>query len=203
MSFNNSFTAVTGATYTAAQYNTHVRDNFTAIWVYTTAGDMAYATSGTSLARFGIGAADTVIQSNGSVPSWTHSPAIKGVLHTFGLATFNPAGQTFSSTWADITGATLDLILTKTCSILLMAIVTGYNGSGGRAFSVRGVVDGTADSMTQPYNGGATARNEALPYFYTATGITAGTRTMKMQCQADTSSNVVERGRLLALAFGE
>lgn len=31
MSFDNSFTAVTGATYTAAQYNTYVRDNLTAL----------------------------------------------------------------------------------------------------------------------------------------------------------------------------
>lgn len=55
MAFDNSFTAVVGATYTAAQYNTHVRDNFTAIWVYTTAGDIAYATSATALARLAKG----------------------------------------------------------------------------------------------------------------------------------------------------
>jgi len=32
MSFDNSFTAVTGATYTAAQYNTYVRDNQDALF---------------------------------------------------------------------------------------------------------------------------------------------------------------------------
>ncbi len=70
MAFNNSFTAVTGATYTAAQYNTHTRDNFTAIWVYTTAGDIAYATSPTTLARREIGSAYTFLKSDGSVPVW-------------------------------------------------------------------------------------------------------------------------------------
>jgi hypothetical protein len=70
MSFNNGFTAVTGATYTAAQYNTHVRDNFTAIWVYTTQGDIAYATGGASLSRLGIGAAGYQLFSNGSAPVW-------------------------------------------------------------------------------------------------------------------------------------
>ncbi len=70
MSFNNSFTAVTGATYTAAQYNTHVRDNFTAVWVYTTTGDIAYATTATSLARLGIGTAGQILMSNGSAPTW-------------------------------------------------------------------------------------------------------------------------------------
>lgn len=70
MAFNNSFTAVTGATYTAAQYNTHVRDNFTAIWVYTTAGDISYATSATTLQRLGIGAVGSVLGSSGSAPRW-------------------------------------------------------------------------------------------------------------------------------------
>lgn len=71
MSFNNGYTAVTGATYTAAQYNTYTRDNFTAVWVYTTAGDLAYATGATSLARLAIGASGYILTSTGSAPSWT------------------------------------------------------------------------------------------------------------------------------------
>jgi len=70
MAFNNSYTAVTGATYTASHYNTHTRDNFTALWVYTTAGDMAYATSSTSLTRVGIGSAGEKLVSTGSAPTW-------------------------------------------------------------------------------------------------------------------------------------
>lgn len=70
MSFNNSFTAVTGATYTAAQYNTYVRDNFTALWPYTTAGDIAVATGAASLTRLGIAAAGWFLKSNGSTPVW-------------------------------------------------------------------------------------------------------------------------------------
>ena len=71
MAFNNGFTAVTGATYTAAQYNTYVRDNFTAIWVGTTAGDMDYYTSATAKTRVAIGANGSYLESSGSAPSWT------------------------------------------------------------------------------------------------------------------------------------
>jgi hypothetical protein len=71
MAFNNSFTAVTGATYTAAQYNTYVRDNLTAIWVYTAAGDIAYASSSTALASLAIGANGYHLTSNGLEPVWT------------------------------------------------------------------------------------------------------------------------------------
>ena len=70
MAYSSGFTAVTGATYTAAQYNTNTRDNFTAIWVYTTAGDIAYATGATTLARLGIGAAGAILKSTGSAPAW-------------------------------------------------------------------------------------------------------------------------------------
>lgn len=70
MSFNNGFTAVTGATYTAAQYNTYTRDNLTAIWVGTTAGDMDYYSSSTAKARLAIGTAGQILMSNGSAPGW-------------------------------------------------------------------------------------------------------------------------------------
>lgn len=72
MAYDNSFTAVVGATYTAAQYNTHVRDNFTAIWVYTTAGDIAYATSATALARLAKGTAYQHLRMNAgaTAPEW-------------------------------------------------------------------------------------------------------------------------------------
>lgn len=70
MAFNNTFTAVVGATYTASQYNTYVRDNFTAIWVGTTAGDIDYYTSASAKTRLAIGTAGQILMSTGSAPSW-------------------------------------------------------------------------------------------------------------------------------------
>lgn len=204
MAFNNSFTAVVGATYTAAQYNTYVRDNFTAIWVYTTAGDIAYASSATALARLGIGAATTVLGSNGSAPVWTHSPPLAGMLHKSGSVDFSP-GQSFASTWADVTGASLSLVLSYTCTVLVWAAITGYNATAGRTFYLRANVDGNTDSApTLSSNGGVTGgRNEALPYLFRIASIGSGTKTVKLQCQADTDPNVVTRGRMIALAFLE
>jgi hypothetical protein len=70
MAFDNSFTAVTGQTYTASQYNTHTKGNFTAIWVGTTAGDSDYYTSSTSKARLAIGAVGNFLGSTGTAPRW-------------------------------------------------------------------------------------------------------------------------------------
>lgn len=65
MAYTSGFTAVTGATYTAAQYNTNVRDNFAAVWVGTTAGDQDYYTSSTAKSRLALGAAHAFQKSEG------------------------------------------------------------------------------------------------------------------------------------------
>lgn len=54
MSFDNTYTAVTGATYQASDYNTHTKGNFTAVWVGTTVGDMDYYTSASSKNRIAL-----------------------------------------------------------------------------------------------------------------------------------------------------
>lgn len=71
MAFTSPLTAVSGATFTAAQFNTNVRDNLNAIWVGTTAGDMDYYSSSTAKSRVAIGANGSYLSSNGSAPGWT------------------------------------------------------------------------------------------------------------------------------------
>ncbi len=61
---------VTGQTYPAASYNTYIKDNFAALWVYTTQGDIAYATGANALARLGISAANSLMRSTGSALAW-------------------------------------------------------------------------------------------------------------------------------------
>jgi hypothetical protein len=70
MAFDNSYTAVTGGTLSAAQWNTHVRDNFAALWPYTTAGDLAYATGATTLTRLASPSGAGLLQHSGTAPSW-------------------------------------------------------------------------------------------------------------------------------------
>jgi len=70
MAFDNSYTAVTGGTLSAAEWNTSVKDNFTAVWVGTLAGDMDYYTAATTKARLAIGAQGSILRSSGSAPAW-------------------------------------------------------------------------------------------------------------------------------------
>ena len=201
-------TVATGDGWSASQNNTFGRDNDAAYWQYTTAGDLVYATSVSTLARLAIGAAGSTLAVSGGVPAWVAKYATPGLLHAKGTVNFAPA-QTFSGGWADITGATLTLTTSVTCTILVIANVTGYNATDGRAFYVRSVVAGAADAGVYGggnFNGGSTAlpRNEAFPYIYYATGITAAANVVKLQCQADTATNnIVTQGRLTAFAFVE
>lgn len=68
-SYNTVPTVASGDSWSAAQHNTYIRDNFTALAPYTTNGDLAYWSSG-SLARIAVGTAGQILQSTGSAPAW-------------------------------------------------------------------------------------------------------------------------------------
>lgn len=70
MSYSTFPTVVTGDSWSAAQHNTYIRDNFTALWPYTTAGDISYAISGTVLTRLGIGTENYVLGISSNSPAW-------------------------------------------------------------------------------------------------------------------------------------
>lgn len=110
MSRNAWPTVATGDGWSASQNNTYGRDNDAAYWVYTTAGDMVYATSSSALVRLPIGAVGSLLVSTGSAPSWVGKYNAPGLLNTKGTVDCSPA-QTFSGTWTDITGATITLTL--------------------------------------------------------------------------------------------
>lgn len=75
MGWTSPRTWVTGEIITAAQLNTHLRDNLlaTAAGVVTAAGDLVYATGANALARLAAGTASQVLV-GGTVPAWGTVP---------------------------------------------------------------------------------------------------------------------------------
>ncbi len=69
MAFDNSYTAVTGATYQASDYNTGTKGNFTAVWVGTTAGDLDYYTGATAKNRLAL-VTGGLLYGGASAPAW-------------------------------------------------------------------------------------------------------------------------------------
>lgn len=70
MAFSTVPTVATSDSWTASQHNTYIKDNFAAVWVGTTAGDMDYYTSSTAKTRLAIGTSYQLLRSTGSAPAW-------------------------------------------------------------------------------------------------------------------------------------
>ncbi len=193
-------TYVTNQLITAAHGNTYWKDNFAALFPHTTIGDIAYASASNVLSRLGIGSEGQSLTVSSGIPGWG------GTIKDIDIVDVSP-DQTFSSaTWTDITGATLTLALPCTCTVFIFAVVAGYpvTTSAGYGFSIRGMIDGVADTTFNPFNGSANPqRNEALPYIWYAINVPAGNRIAKIQCASATVNRYVTNARLIALAFAE
>lgn len=59
-----------GDTWTAAQHNTYIRDNFAALWPYTDAGDIVVASSAYVVTKLPIGAENTILINDNDSVSW-------------------------------------------------------------------------------------------------------------------------------------
>lgn len=187
----------------SAQYNELI-DALTALKFWSAKGDLPVGYDADQLEVLSKPSVTSVLtMTSAGVAAWAPKDGLPGLLHAKNKTDFNAGGQVFNAGWADISFASLGLNLSYTCTVIVRAMVTGYNASAGRGFAVRAVVDGVADGGTIPFNGGE-ARNEAFPYEFYFASVPAGiNRVVKLQCQADTDPCVVERGRLLAFAFVE
>lgn len=76
MAFTTHPTVVTGQTWSAANQNTYVKGNLDALWPFTTAGDLGYASSASTLARLALGTNGYVLKAGASAPAWGLDPAI-------------------------------------------------------------------------------------------------------------------------------
>lgn len=224
MAFNNSFTAVTGATFTAAQYNTYVRDNFTAMWVYTTAGDIVYATSSTALNRLALSVGG-VLYGGASAPAWLAKPTVDSVLkntsagtpswypfkfdvHAIAHVEYDAATQDITSaSFVDITNATLNIVTTKICTLLIIGTGTMGVDTSGKSAVARAMIDGTAPSGTAG-TAGQTSTGVGV-YPFTVIGkkinVAAGTITGKLQAKISSAGGHVYcgPGSVLLVAIGE
>lgn len=161
------------------------------LYPYTTAGDFAIrSASGNYLER--ISTADL---------SALLTPA--GVLHTFGYAS-NQDGQTIATTsYTDITSLSCNLTLTKTCTVIAIAFGNSETSNGVYKPSIAINIDGTVDPLAHVSQKSTGYPGQAWTTLYYRTGITAGTRNVKLQGRIENAADalIFRSGKMLALAF--
>ena len=59
-----------GSSWTASQHNTYIRDNFTALWPFTAAGDMVVSTSPYAITKLPIGVDNTLLVNSSNELAW-------------------------------------------------------------------------------------------------------------------------------------
>ena len=200
MAFTTPITAVTGATILDTDWNTSMRDNLNAVWKYTAAGDTIVGASATTTTKLARPASTSIFQEDSSgVASWLPKINIAGI-HAKGTVDFSV--NMYAGGWVDVTGSTITLTLTVTCTIIVIAGGTGYCDNTGY-FEIRTVIDGTTDGFYSQNQGPSVAggRNEYLSWRRYKTGVTAGSRSIKMQFTC--TSGAFFQGRLIVLAFVE
>lgn len=206
MAFTSPMTAVTGATFTAAQFNTNVRDNLNAIWVGTTAGDIDYYTSATAKSRLGIGTSGRRLKSDGSVPSWAYGGVITYLSQAVTAGDVNITGST---SFQDVTGLSLSPTLSAGPTYTVVAFFAGSlgvtNAAGPSDYArVNISIDGTSmGSATWP---GMNVGGQTVPVaaVFRKTGVASGSRTIKVQAKTENASETaVVSGTLICFALEE
>jgi hypothetical protein len=205
MSYSVVPTVATGDLWSAANHNTYIRDNFAAGVpdIFTAAGQIVYSTGADAAAVLNAPGAASVLKHSGAALSWLDLLEIPGLLHTKGNADFAPAQSVTGTTWTDVTGATVTLSLSKTCTVMLWAFGVIRVSAAGYGAQVRGSIDGTVDpTYSTPFSGDA-AYNPVM-YFWYRTGIAAGSRVVKLQFNCSGAATAYfERGRIMGLAMVE
>lgn len=205
MSFDNSYTAVTGATYQAADYNTYVKSNLNALWVGSAAGDMEYYSSAVAKTRLPKGTALQVLRMNSgaTAPEWaTFSTA--GLLHTSGLVTMTSGTSTSSTSLTDVSGMSLTLTLTKTCSVFAFAFGQSRTDDGVYYPTFALSINGTVDSSGL---GSHRSSEWESPFqfvsMYKLDSVAAGSCVVKLQYKISNATDAayVKNGRIIAVAF--
>lgn len=194
MSYTTVPSVVTGQTYSAANYNTYVKGNLDALWVYSTAGDIAYATGAAALARLGIGAANRLLVSNGSMPTWV---ALASIL-TAQKQVSSISTDTSSTTFVDIANATITLTLAVKSTILLFATASLVSVAGAIE-TIKAVVDGV--DQTESVNELTAGKDVQWSYLAISTEVAAGSRVVKLQYKTDSNQVNFYNGLLVAVVI--
>lgn len=176
MAWTAPMTFVANTALTAAQLNTHLRDNLleTSAATATTAGDLVYADAANSMgSRLAIGGAGAFLVSSGSAPVW-RLPVDDNV-----AATLTTSSTSYAGTAPEVTVTTgTDALVVMSCHMEV--------ASGGVRCMVSYAVSGASTIAADDFRGFGTQSQDAndpniLGACVYVSNLTAGSNTFTMQ----------------------
>lgn len=196
MAWTAPYTFVALQTLTAAQLNA-MQTNISTLFPYTTAGDLAYASSATALARLPKGTAGQVLKMNAgaSAPEWGNGIMLTGISATISTATT-------STSFVDVANSEFNMTLTQTSTILLFTSMTA-KVLAGNSMVMKSYIDGTAGAEGIVYPGGQDIDTQ-ITLMQRKINVAVGTRTLKIQYKSSGGSQVnLYNGNVYAIAIPE
>jgi len=199
MSYTQVPTYTTNQLITASHANTYWRDNINALWPFTNAGDIAFASDADDLVRLAIGAAGSMLKVNAgaTAPEWLGIGSAGQVLRVnsagtspewgaggIKLYTFTRTGEltTTSKTYVDITDASVDVDVILTSSILMItSFSSAIIGSSSNTLVVAANIGGNVVSTIHNTGIGTGDKYKPGALVGWKTGVEAGTVTCKLQ----------------------
>ena len=197
MAYTEIPTYVTNQLITAAHANTYWRDNVNELWPFTAEGDIAYASAASTLAALAKGDLGQVLRAGASLPVYG-SP-----LSCYGTFTVKTPSSTSATDWADITDATVDIVVPCTSTLIAMATLQGSEGGDS---ADEGFWRWMIDSEGQPETGLGYQATVRFPVSVIAlkANIAAGTKTCKLQRKTTAGGQVGNRNISgIVLGFAE
>jgi len=198
-SYNAVPSVATGDWITAGWVNTYIGGNMSALFPYTTQGDIAYANTSSELARLAAGAnGESIVYASG-VPT-TRKP--KGVWDDWGTVERTSAAKLTNTSWADLSSFSITLTLTRTCTIHgAYAGTMGADSAGSMVNKIRMNIDGNTPTTEVVMSFGGV--NTPAAARFSIAGIAAGSRVVKLQNQLAAGSGMYVSGILDAWAVVE
>lgn len=174
MAYSTPYTFTALEVLTAAKMNA-IQTNISAMWPYTTAGDLPVAVDGNNITRLAVGAANKILVSNGTTPTWGQAPF--QVLHHA-----DATGHTYNSTTIrDMPNSLNTFTLAVDSTVVVVGEVCVTNGTGNQQINCWFQIATYEDSSIRTAHAGANSIVRTVPLVYAHTSIPAGSRGVRIR----------------------
>ena len=203
-------TFVSGAILTAAELNTHLRDNLNETCPNTAAaaGDLVYADGANSMgSRVSIGNAGALLASTGTAPVWRVPSQDDEITETAGCDLTSFTDLSALTVSGVPSGFTNDVQVTAVTGVQALVLITAKisNDTAGAVtfigYRVSGATTQTAIEANSLQYESSNANDRARITAHHLTNLTAGTNTFTCQAKVSTGTANISQVRLAVIPF--